>query len=112
MLVPLALSGILGAGLWLVFDSLTGGPDRRAPRPARSSHVEGLLRRFMHRAGIRGVPARDYVLFSLGSGLAGFVAALLIFNWVLVALVVGGVSTAFPTAYYARRGVRRPAEIQ
>ena len=113
MIVPLALALLLGAGLWLIYDSLTGGARRRAAATrAMRGRAAGRLARWMARAGIRGVKSRDFVLFSLASGLATAILTGLILGWIVVAVVAGGVGLLLPSIYYGRRSEARRAAIQ
>jgi tight adherence protein B len=103
----LVLSAVLAVGVYLVYDGLT---DARppAPEPGRSRAVE----EFLVRAGLPGVTAKDFVLFSLASGLAAAVTAQLLLGWVLVSLLAGAIGLVAPVAYYAHRQARRRAVVQ
>jgi tight adherence protein B len=106
--LPLVLSILLGAGVYLIYDSLT-----RPIVPSRGERrFASRAREFLVRAGLYDVTPRQFVAFSLGAGaLAGIVAQYFLGWWMVSALAaVGG--AAAPFLYYAERHDRRRAAIQ
>jgi tight adherence protein B len=103
------LSGLVGLGLWLVYDGLL--PPR--PRPARqSSPVLSGLRDWLVQSGVPISP-RLFVLISLAGALVGgLVAQLLVGGPILVAvgIVLGG--AAYPLVLRGRQRRRRQAVLQ
>ena len=83
--LPWVLSGAFGLGVYLLFEALTN-PRPPAAEPRRWRGVE----EFLVRAGLRDVTPRDFVLFSLGSGLVCGLLAQLLLGWGLVSLLAAG----------------------
>jgi tight adherence protein B len=103
------LSVAFGVGIGLLYEGLTN------PLPARVAAGGGWLRgleQFLVRAGLRDVTARDFLLFSLGSGAVGGLAAQLFLGWGVVTLLAVGLGLAAPFLYYVRRHDRRRAAVQ
>ncbi|HEX5502252.1 MAG TPA: type II secretion system F family protein [Thermomicrobiales bacterium] len=112
MTVPVIMVGLLGAGVWLVYDSLTGGGRRgRAVEAGSRRPAPGRLRRLLRYAGGEA-SERDLLLLSLGCALAAFLAALLLLDWPLVALACAGVAALLPSAALARAAAWRRATRQ
>jgi tight adherence protein B len=103
------LSVAFGVGIGLLYEGLTN------PLPTRVAAGGGWLRgleQFLVRAGLRDVTARDFLLFSLGSGAVGGLAAQLFLGWGVVTLLAVGLGVAAPFLYYVRRHDRRRAAVQ
>ena len=109
-MVPVLLSIAFGAGVFLLYESLT------APRPAPVGASRGdrarRLREALARAGLHGVTPRDFALFALASGAVAGVVAQLLLGWGLVSLLAAGLGLAAPVVYFARRHDRRRAAVQ
>lgn len=105
--LPWVLSGAFGLGVYLLFEALTN-PRPPAAEPRRWRGVE----EFLVRAGLRDVTPRDFVLFSLGSGLVCGLLAQLLLGWGLVSLLAAGLGLVAPLAYYVQRHDRRRAAVQ
>ncbi len=107
--LPLVLSIFFGAGVYLIYDSLT------RPRTARRSGERGWsarTREFLVRAGLYDVSPRDFLLFSLGAGLLAAIVAQIVLGWMLVTIVAAALGAIGPFLYYAERHDRRRAAIQ
>lgn len=106
-MIALALSIALGLGVLLVYEGLTnpGEPDPDGRRLDR-------VRDFLIRAGLREVTPRDFVLFSLGSGLVVTVLAQLVLGWPILSLLGFGLGLGAPFAYFVQRHDRRRRAIQ
>lgn len=105
--LPWVLSGAFGLGVYLLFEASTN-PRPPAAEPRRWRGVE----EFLVRAGLRDVTPRDFVLFSLGSGLVCGLLAQLLLGWGLVSLLAAGLGLVAPLAYYVQRHDRRRAAVQ
>jgi len=106
-MIPLLLSLTFASGVLLTFEGLA--------RPRE--HVLGPLRwqgaqEFLVRAGLRGVTARDFLIFSIASGGLAAVMAQLFLGWGVISGLAGGLGLLAPYAYYVRRHDRRRAAIQ
>ncbi|HWO73764.1 MAG TPA: type II secretion system F family protein [Dehalococcoidia bacterium] len=107
--MPLVLSLTLGLGVLLVFLSATSGPRlQKEGRPSAAARLEEFLRQ----AGVEGVNARDFLLLSLGAGLATAAVSLLALGWPVVSLALFGVGLALPAWYFRNRADRRKAQVQ
>ena len=107
MAVAVVLSLVFGAGIWLVYEGLTNPQAERAERDWLRP-----LREFLNRAGLHDVTPRDFLVFSLGAGLACGLAAQLALDWPFVSPLAGLLGAGLPYAYYAHRHERRRAEFQ
>jgi tight adherence protein B len=107
--LPLVLSVMFGAGIYLIYDALT------RPRTQRRTAARGWSRRareFLVRAGLHDVSPRTFILFSLGAGaLAGIVAQYTL-GWFLITVLATVVGATAPFLYFAERHDRRRAAIQ
>ena len=101
------LSLAFGVGLYLVYEGLTnpGGTRSRAGRLPR-------VRQFLNRAGLREVGPIEFVVFSLGSGLALGGAGYLLLHWTGISLLLGLAGLVGPLAYYVHRHDRRRSALQ
>jgi tight adherence protein B len=106
-MIPLVLSLLLAGGVYLTFDGLV----RPRPRAFGSWRLRA-VDEFLTRAGLVEVKPRDFVLFSLGTGVVSCLFAQLFLGWGLVSALVGLAGTLAPYAYYLRRHDRRRAAIQ
>jgi tight adherence protein B len=107
--LPLLLSVLLGAGVYLIYDSLTRP---LAPRRTRERGLAVRAREFLVRAGLYDVTPRDFILFSFGAGaLAGIVAQYLL-GWMLISVLAAIAGAGAPFLYYAERHDRRRAAIE
>ena len=106
MLIPFVLSVALAAAMWLVYEGLTNPLSPAGRR--RWPWVED----FLIRAGLREVSPRDFVLFSLGSGVVAGGAVNLLLGWLAATLVAGALGALLPLAYYLRRHERRKRAMQ
>src|SRR5207237_493382 len=106
-MVPLLLSFTFGAAVLLIYEGLTN------PRPPAEHRprLQG-MEEFLVRAGLRDVTPRDFLLFSLGAGLACGIMAHLLLGWVLVSLLTAAFGGAAPFLYFTHRHDRRRAAIQ
>lgn len=106
-MIPLLLSLCFAAGVYLAYEGLTN------PRPpkARSSRLKG-VEEFLVRAGLRDVTPRDFVLFSLGTGLFTGLLAQLFLGWGLVSVIAMPLGAVAPFVYYVQRHDRRRAAVQ
>ncbi len=106
--LPLVLSVFFGAGVFLVYDTLTRPAIHRQPERTTSTRA----REFLVRAGLYDVTPRTFVLFSLGAGtLAGIIAQYFL-GWPLVTVLAATAGTTAPFLYYAERHDRRRAAVQ
>ena len=81
-MIPLVLSVLFGLGVGLLYDGLTRPPtlpDGMTPRLRR-------IRDFLIQAGLYDVSPRDFLLFSLGSGLALAIVVEVFLTWPLVSV--------------------------
>ena len=106
-MVPLLLSVAFGAGVYLLYEGLTN-PRPPSLKKRRPRGVE----EFLIRAGLHGVSPRDFVGFSLATGLVAGVFSQLLLGWGVVSLIAAGLGFAAPTVYYATREGRRRAAVQ
>ena len=107
--MPWVLSGAFGLGAYLLFEALTNPrPAAEAAEPRRWRGVE----EFLVRAGLREVTPRDFVVFSLGSGLVLGLLAQLVLRWGLVSVLAAGLGLVAPLTYYVQRHDRRRAAVQ
>ena len=123
-MIPILLSLVFGAGVYLAYDGLTrpaptaDDAARAAAHGAVAARALGRLRatealqEFLLRAGLQGVTPRDFVGFATGTGLACAVLAQLLLGWVVVSLLAGLLGTGLPLAYYVHRHDRRRAAVQ
>ena len=107
-MIPSLLSLTFGIAVWLLYDGLV------RPRSTTSANLHRWHRfgDFLARAGVHGVTARDFALFSLGTaGICGVTAHLLL-GWPLVSLLAAGLGLVTPAAYYIQRHDRRRVVLQ
>ncbi|HEY2594430.1 MAG TPA: type II secretion system F family protein [Chloroflexota bacterium] len=101
------LSLALAGGVYLTFDGFVrpraSGPPRERARAARE---------FLVRAGLHDVTLRDFVLFSLASGVVVAAVAQLALGWVAMSALAGLVGLLGPSAYYMRRHDQRRSAVQ
>lgn len=106
-MIPLLLSVAFGGGAYLVYDGLTN------PTPLRlESRRWRQVEDFLTRSGLRGISARDFVLFCLASGAVCGVVAQLMLGWIAVAVLAGAAGALAPLVYFARRQARRREAVQ
>jgi tight adherence protein B len=106
--IPFLLSLSFGAGIYLIYESLTAP----APTlPGRATWLRG-LEEFLDRAGLPDVTPRDFLLFSVASALVLAALAQLILGWGVVTVVAAAVGLSAPMAYYVRRHDRRREALQ
>src|SRR5688500_15884112 len=114
-MIPFLLSVAFGVGAYLFFLGLTAGPRSAAggrDGAARRAGSAQAMRDFLTRAALHGLSPADFAAFSLGSGLAGALAAQLFLGWPLVTALAFAAGLALPLAYYVRRHDRRRAAVQ
>jgi tight adherence protein B len=102
------LFGLVGLGLWLVYDGLL--PPRA--RPTRQSRIRNRLRDWLVQTGVPISP-RLFVLISIAGALVGGFTALLLLGGPLslaVGMVLGGVT--YPLVLRGRHRRRRQAVLQ
>jgi len=105
-MITTVLSLTFGAGIYMMFDGLTNPRRPAMPGWLRSAR-ESLVR-----AGLREVSLREFVLFSLASGiLAGFLAQSLL-GLGAVSVLVALLGASAPYAYYVQRQERRRGVFQ
>src|SRR5258708_5190555 len=107
-MTPLVLSVLFGLGVGLLYDGLARPPKVPDPETPRLHRV----REFLIQAGLRDVSPRDFLLFSLGSGLALAVVMEVLLTWPLVSVLAFGLGLGAPFAYYIHRQERLRAVIQ
>jgi tight adherence protein B len=106
--LPLILSIVFGAGVYLLYEGLT--------RPARG--VSGQSRRwreleaFLLSAGVRNVSPVGFLLFCLGASLVSGVVAQLVLGWSIVSLLAAAVGGVAPVLYFVQRYDRRRGVLQ
>lgn len=105
-MIPLVLSLALAGGVYLTFEGCV------RPRQPSRSQSGNAAQEFLARAGLREVTARDFVVFSLVSGIAAGVVAHLCLGWPVISGLCGLAGMLAPYAYYVRRHDRRRAAIQ
>lgn len=106
-MIPFLLSVLFGAGIYLIYEGLTN-PRPPEPEVRRWRAVE----EFLLRAGLREVTPRDFVIFSLATGLVSGLLAQLVLGWGIVSLLAAGLGLIGPTVYYVHRHDRRRAALQ
>ncbi len=106
-MTALLLSVAFGAAIYLLYEGLTN------PRPPSSERrrLRG-VEEFLIRAGLREVSPRDFLTFSLGTGVVVGVLTHLLLGWGVVSVIAAGLAVAAPTAYYVQRHDRRRATFQ
>ncbi len=107
--LPLVLSVFFGAGVYLIYDSLTRPA---TPRRGADRGWTARAREFLVRAGLYGVTPGEFILFSLGAGALAGIIAQYVLGWLLVSVVATVVGGALPFLYYAERHDRRRAAVQ
>lgn len=107
--IPLVLSVILGAALFLIYEGLT---NPRLPAPATAPRRLRAVEEFLARAGLHEVTPRDFVLFSLGAGALSGVLAQLFLGWGLVSVLATTLGLVAPFTYYVRRHDQRRRAVQ
>jgi tight adherence protein B len=105
--IPLLLSVALAGGVYLTFDGFAR-PRRLGPPSARAQAA----RDFLVRAGLREVTLRDFVVFSVLSGLLAAVVVQLTLGWIALSCLSGALGLLGPYIYYVRRHDRRRSAIQ
>lgn len=106
-MTPLLLSVAFGAAIYLLYEGLTNArPPSTEPRRMRG------VEEFLIRAGLREVSPRDFVTFSLGTGVVVGVLTYILLGWGVVSVIATGLAAAAPTAYYVQRHDRRRAAFQ
>jgi|FLYL01.1.fsa_nt_gi tight adherence protein B len=106
----LVLSLTLGLGVLLVFLSATS---ERAEQP--NSRWPGLAARFeefLQQAGVEGVGTREFVLLSMGAGVATATIAQLALGWPVVTAAAFAVGLVVPAWYFRERREARRTAIQ
>ena len=106
-MTPLLLSVAFGAAIYLLYEGLTN-PRPPSAEPGRMRGVE----EFLIRAGLREVSPRDFVTFSLATGVVAGVLTYILLGWGVVSVIAAGLAAAAPTAYYVQRHDRRRAVFQ
>ncbi len=106
-MTPLLLSVAFGAAIYLLYEGLTN-PRPPSAEPRRMRGVEEVL----IRAGLREVSPRDFVTFSLATGVVAGVFTYILLGWGVVSVIAAGLAAAAPTAYYVQRHDRRRAVFQ
>lgn len=106
-MIPLALSVLLASGVYLTFEGFA------RPREQLLGEIRlTALRDFLARAGLHDVSPRDFLLFSVGSGVCAALIAQLFLGWGIVSGLAGAAGLLAPYAYYIRRHDVRRAAIQ
>jgi tight adherence protein B len=105
--IPLLLSLALAGGVYLTFD---GFVRPRGVRPSRERAQAA--QEFLVRAGLSEVTLRDFVIFSLASGVLAGVVAQLALGWIAVSVLASLVGLLGPYAYYIRRHDQRRSAMQ
>ena len=106
-MTPLLLSVAFGAAIYLLYEGITN-PRPPSPEAKRMRGVE----EFLIRAGLREVSPRDFVTFSMGTGVVAGVLTYTLLGWGVVSVIAAGLAVAAPTAYYVQRHDRRRAVFQ
>lgn len=107
--MSLVLSLAFGAGVLLVFLSLTS---RRGERVARRPRAAGAIERFLAEAGASGVRTRDFALASVVAAAALGGAVHLAIDWPVVTVAGALSGLALPGWYLRRRRERRRAALE
>jgi tight adherence protein B len=107
--IPLLLVGLFATGVWLAHEAWTAPV---APESDKARSRWRLLEEFLHQAGLHDVTPRDFVLFSLGSGVLVGAAAQLVMGWPLVSTAAAFFGAGLPYLWYATRHERRRARVQ
>ncbi len=107
IVLPLILSLSLAAGIALIYDGLTR-PQLASGTPRLAQLAEVWLRG----AGVHGVRAGDFVLVSVGSGLAAGVIAQLWLGLPVVSVGVALFGATLPAALFRARQERRQVAIE
>src|SRR5947209_5170522 len=106
-MVPLLLSVGFGSSIYLLYEGLTN------PRPPQEQNRR--FRRvedFLTQAGLLEVRPRDFVVFSLATGIVGGMIAQLVLGWIVVSLLVTGLGLVAPLLYYRHLRDRRRGAMQ
>lgn len=106
--MPLILSIVLAIGLLLVFLSATS---RWAPQH-EPTNQPSLLRAFLDRNSAGHLGVRDFMLLSVGAGLALALAAQVALGWLLVSTALFVVGLTLPGWYFTNRHHRERAVMQ
>jgi tight adherence protein B len=107
LLIPLLLSLSLAGGVFLTYDGLVR--PRRAALPGPRAQR---ARDFLVRAGLSDVTLRDFVLFSVLSGVVAGLVTQLTLGWLALSGLASLVGLLGPYAYYIRRHDRRRRAVQ
>jgi tight adherence protein B len=105
--MPLILSIVFGAGVYLLYEGLT--------RPARAGAKRRRWRtvdEFLARAGVHNVSAVGFLLFCLAAGVLSGVVAQVGLGWSIVSLLAAGVGGLAPFLYFVQRYDRRRGAVQ
>jgi tight adherence protein B len=106
--LPLILSIVFGAGVYLLYEGLTR-PARAAPGQSRRwRNVE----QFLARAGVQNVSAGGFVSFCLAAGLISGAVAQVLLGWSVVSLLAAAVAAVAPLLYFIQRHDRRRGAVQ
>jgi len=107
VVIPFLLSVAFGLGVAFLYEGLTN------PRPI-AADVQRFrqVRDFLVRAGLRDISPRDFLVFSVGSGLTLGLFAQIVLDWPLVSVVASGLGLGAPLAYYVQRHDRRRVIMQ
>jgi len=105
--IPLLLSVALATGVYLAYDGFA----RPRPQPIALPRLDA-VREFLVRAGLREVTPRQFVLFSILSGLLAGVLAHVFLGWGVVSGLSAAIGLLAPYAYYVRRHDKRRAAVQ
>jgi len=106
-MIPLLLSVAFGGGIYLLYDGLT-----RPRRAARTARRFRRVEEFLSQAGLHEVRPKDFVVFSVGTALAGGLVAQLLLGWIVISLLVVGLGLIGPLLYYRHRRDRRRGLLQ
>ena len=107
-MLPLLLALMLGAGAYLLYDSLTRPPRVRSTVRPRLGRIRALL----DEAGVRDLSARDFVLFSIASGVVAGAVMQVVLGWALVSVLSAALGLSVPFVYVSQRAERRRAVTQ
>src|SRR5438045_8353939 len=94
--LPLVLSIFFGAGVYLLYDSLTRPKTARAPR---ERGLNSRMREFLVRAGLFDVSPRDFLLFSITAGALAGIVAQYVLGWPMISVVAAAGGAAAPILY-------------